>query len=95
MTRHTYTDFPVKEELSEDDIQLSREALKRLAHIGEVRQQLSLLAQIAEKMSQFQEIRRFQEIVISEIGKCDEETRNRILARLEQAYPTGTALDLS
>jgi hypothetical protein len=67
---------------------------QQLAHISEVRQQLGLLAQIAEKMSQFQEIKKFQEIVISEIGKCDEETRSRILARLEQIYPTGTALDL-
>jgi predicted transcriptional regulator len=47
-----------------------------------------------QTLSQFEEVRKFQEIVISEIGKCDEETRNRILTRLEQACPTGAALDL-
>jgi predicted transcriptional regulator len=67
---------------------------QQLSHVAEVRQQISLLTQIAQTLSQFEEVRKFQEIVISEIGKCDEETRNRILTRLEQACPTGAALDL-
>ena len=76
---------------------LQRPILQRqqLAHVAEIRQQISLLTQIAQTLSQFEEVRKFQEIVISEIGECDEETRNRILARLEQACPAGAAIDLS
>lgn len=71
---------------------LQRPALQKqqLQHIAEVRAQISLMAQIAQTLSHYEEIRNFQETVLHIIGDADEHIRDNILQALsKRAAVTG------
>jgi len=71
-----------------------RPALQRqqLAHVAEVRAQIKLLADIAQAVTHFEEVKRFQQIVLEELGNVVPEARDRVIARLEKRSHLGSLL---
>jgi len=68
---------------------------QQLAHVQEIRAQIKLLAEIAQAVTHYEEIQKFQRIVLEEIANVSEEARDKILSRLEQRSSIGSILSLS
>lgn len=58
---------------------------QRLKHVAEVRKQLGLLLDIAQALYNAEEVRAFQEAVLTEIGSVSNEVRDAIIERLNKA----------
>jgi DNA-binding transcriptional ArsR family regulator len=67
---------------------------QQLKHVSEIRKQLSLLVSIAQALYNAEEIARFQQIVLEEIGNASPETRHKILQRLNEQRFTISTLHL-
>ena len=57
---------------------------QRLKHVAEIRKQLSLLLEIAQALYNAEEVRAFQEAVLTEIGNVSNEVRDAIIERLNK-----------
>jgi DNA-binding Lrp family transcriptional regulator len=68
---------------------------QQLAHVQEIRAQIKLLAEIAQAVTHYEEVKKFQEIVLQEIGNVSPEARDKILSRLEKRSSIGSLLSIS
>ena len=73
-------------ELIETATGKEREALQKqqLDHVGEIRKQVGLFLQIAQALYNAEEVARFQQITLEEIGRAAPEVRIGIMERLNE-----------
>lgn len=57
---------------------------QRLRHVAEIRKQIALLLEIAQTLYNVEEVAKFQQAVLEEIGSVSPETREKIIERLNQ-----------
>ena len=88
----TYLQKLVQKANEDNRAQLEKRMLR---HTREIRGQLRLFLNIAKTLYDVEQVAEFQKIVLEEIGKADEETRQRIIERLNQRRAARGATSLS
>jgi len=88
------TELDILQESLQDCDPSQRASLMRqqLAHVQEVRAQIKLLADIASAVTHYEEVKKFQQIVLEELGNVVPEARDRVIARLEKRSHVGSLL---
>jgi DNA-binding transcriptional regulator GbsR (MarR family) len=65
-----------------------------LKHVGEIRKQLALAAEVSRTLFNIEEVKAFQEIVLEEIGAVDTDVKNRIVKRLVDRRAVISSLEI-
>jgi predicted transcriptional regulator len=65
---------------------------QQLAHVQEIRAEIKLLVDVAAAVTHYEEVKRFQQIVLEELGNVAPEARDRVIARLEKRSHVGSLL---
>lgn len=67
--------------------------IQRLKYISEARKEFQLALEIDERRFAFEEVLKFKDFVLEEIGKVDDETKDKIIGRLRRGGALKRLLD--